>query len=391
MRGPAMRRQMLRSTNGWARLTTQRQQSLSFSTSQWLSAEGDEKPSIRQQSRAAVGEISSMLAGKAEEQGQQPSQGTQPQQQQQSPGQIIDMKMLPRGMRRRGGVRGGLGSVRGGLMGRGQFSGAGRGRGGFRGGRRGGRKGQSEGKEGEEDEEVGGRQKSTSDGMTVEERALDRELRFGTTTVYEPYLTMEDLTPYVPPDPSTEAGQKATVLQELCLLAGGNSAVVGDNLGPHVDAQALRDGGMRYFADLEDKEAAEEYLQMKQSLRERFEKRKKETAEEGGGATSTSRGSGTTIATLEEQFAEVMEDEAERPRPIIQPADESVRKAVMDRAILGDYEKPTFATDPIGIARSWHLRSGTYLPSDVESFERKLQSLLGSETNRSSRPRARSG
>ncbi|KJZ71467.1 hypothetical protein HIM_09106 [Hirsutella minnesotensis 3608] len=68
--------------------------------------------------------------------------------------------------------------------------------------------------------------------------------------------------------------------------------------------------------------------------------------------------------------------EQQQAATIIGPADEAVRKVVVDRALSGQYEEPKFAADPVGIARSWHLRSETYTAKDLESFEKKLKSLV---------------
>ncbi|RDA88874.1 hypothetical protein CP532_5430 [Ophiocordyceps camponoti-leonardi (nom. inval.)] len=426
MMGAATRQQMLRLRNVWARTAAQHQHS--FSTSQRLPAEGEEKPTtIRQKSQAAIGEMTSVLMGNGKHDPHQ------------APGKsvgvkarpsVIDVKILPKG-----GIRP--------LGGKGRFAGpgqAGRTPGATSAGnarsRRGWRKGKTGEKKGEEEDEESMQGQRDSDGMTVEERVLDRRLRFGETALYEPSLSMPDLEPFMPAEPSSAAGRRAIVLENLCVLAGGNSVGVAANLGPHVDARAFKANGMRYFADLEDRDAAERFLQAQRAAKEAREAEKaaaaastdpkdkqqqqqgqKEaeattestTESKGAEADATTESKGTeTDATTESKGAEIdattetKEAEAEkegaaekqveaapqRP-PIMQSADENVKKAIVDSAILGNYEKPVFATDPVGIARSWHLRSGTYGAKDVESFERKLLSLLGPETKGSgSRPTA---
>lgn len=170
--------------------------------------------------------------------------------------------------------------------------------------------------------------------------------------MYAPSLTKETLAAFVPAMPSTQEGRLATVLENLNILGGRADPVgVPQNLQAKSYADEVEANGARFFADLKAREAAEEYLQ---------EKRKQEQ-----------------LAAAPEEGKEEKAPAEQKQEPIIQEAEESIKKTILESAVEGKHEKPQFATDAVGIARSWHLRAGTYTQKDVESFERKLTSLLG--------------
>lgn len=222
-------------------------------------------------------------------------------------------------------MRGGRGAVRGG-----------RGRGGDREGRGAGKEGQAD------------RQEDVFGTMDPAEKAFDEAMRFGTQTQYNPSLTLESLAEFMPATPSTPAGRAATALRNLSLLGPADSIGGPLKLQARSYAQDLEAGGVRFFADANAREETEAFLQ---------QKRRDEGAAAAAGSGSTEGGGGEGR--------------------IIQPADDAIRQAIVDKAIVGRHEAPQCVMDPVGLSRSWHLRSETYTQNDVDAFEKKLQSLLG--------------
>ncbi|PTB55028.1 hypothetical protein M431DRAFT_85563 [Trichoderma harzianum CBS 226.95] len=317
-------------------------------------ADPNAKPTARQRTRAAASEINSLP-------------------------RVIDVRSLPKGgmLRRPGGLRGrgtGAGTGTGGPNAAGaprtasptgnRFSAANRGRGGSalgagRGGRTagrpGGRPGAGKGRAAKKAEGEGGNKAAGAAGprgkrqdpferMDPQEQQFDDAVRFGTRTEFKPSLTKEALTTFVPATPATPEGRLATVMENLSIL-GGRADPVGVPQGLQAKnyAEEVQGNGARFFANVKAREAAEEYLQ---------EQRR------------------------EKLLAEGKEVPAEQ-QPIIKDAEEAVKKAILDQAVAGKHETPRFATDPVGISRAWHLRSGTYTQRDVEKFEKKLTTLLG--------------
>jgi hypothetical protein len=189
--------------------------------------------------------------------------------------------------------------------------------------------------------------------MDPQEQQFDDAMRFGTKTVYAPSLTKESLAAFVPAMPSTQEGRLASVMENLNIL-GGRADPVGVPQGLQAKnyADEVEANGARFFADVKAREAAEEYLQEKRKLEQELAA---SSAEEGAKIAAGGK----------------------KQQPIIQDAEESIKKTILESAVEGKHEKPAFATDPVGISRSWHLRAGTYTQRDVESFEKKLTSLLG--------------
>ncbi|KAH0530546.1 hypothetical protein TsFJ059_005154 [Trichoderma semiorbis] len=347
-------------------------------------ADPNAKPTARQRTRAAASEINSLVKNRT------PGQGARnPTDSSATPAQprVIDVRSLPKGgmLRRPGGLRGrgtgaGTGTGTGGPSATGapraagaprpasptgnRFSAANRGKGGSalgagRGGRTagrpGGRPGAGKGREAKKTEGEGGNKAAGAAGprgkrqdpferMDPQEQQFDDAVRFGTRTEFKPSLTKEALTTFVPATPATPEGRLATVMENLSIL-GGRADPVGVPQGLQAKnyADEVQDNGARFFADVKAREAAEEYLQ---------EQRR------------------------EKLLAEGKEVPAEQ-QPIIKDAEEAVKKAILDQAVAGKHETPRFATDPVGISRAWHLRSGTYTQRDVEKFEKKLTTLLG--------------
>ncbi|KAL7811909.1 hypothetical protein V8C26DRAFT_408302 [Trichoderma gracile] len=191
-----------------------------------------------------------------------------------------------------------------------------------------------------------GKRQDPFERMDAQEQQFDDAARFGTRTEYKPSLKKEDLAAFVPAAASsTQESRLAAVLEDLAVLgARGDPVGVPQNLqAKSYAAEVESNNGARFFADAKAREAAERYLQ---------EQRREKLLAEG-------------------------KKEEEIPRePILQDAEEAVRKAVVENAVQGKHETPKFATDPVGIARAWHLRAGTYTQRDVEKFEKKLVSLL---------------
>ncbi|KAK1247191.1 hypothetical protein MKX07_002100 [Trichoderma sp. CBMAI-0711] len=357
------------------------------------SSSGNARPTARQRTRAAANEINALVkerSGSGVQEAWNTTTSNAAAAAAATPAQprVIDVRSLPRGgmLRGRGGLRGrgrgrgtgpnasGAGSgapraaspsgnrfagaaARGGRGGSAQGA-AGRG-GGGRGGRTGGggrgrattnKKRADGGEDGGSNKAGGagprGKRQDPFERMDPQEQQFDDAARFGTRTEYKPSLNKEDLAAFVPAAPSsTRESRVAAVLEDLAVLgARGDAVGVPQNLqAKSYAAEVEGNGGARFFADGKAREAAERYLQ---------EQRREKLLAEG-------------------------KAEEEIPRePILQDAEEAVRKAVVENAVQGKHETPKFATDPVGIARAWHLRAGTYTQRDVDKFEKKLVSLL---------------
>ncbi|KAK8927431.1 hypothetical protein VCV18_003907 [Metarhizium anisopliae] len=340
-----------------------------FSTSQSLAADEasvptpPSQPSVRQRTRDAASEISSLVKrGRGGSRGSSRGGGSSGQRQAAQPPagsgpKVIDVKSLPKGLSRgRGGFRGrGGGGQVGAVPSQGQphraqppagnrFSRPSGGRGsalrGGRGGRgRGAARGAARGRDDDKDKQKRlGRRQDPFEAMDPYEEQFDRDMRFGAATAYAPRLTMGSLAPFAPATPSSAAGRRATVLGNLSALGTADPVGVPQDLQARSYAEDLESEGLRFFADAKAREAAERYLQEKRA--------------EGAGAG---------------------EGEGE----IIRDAGESVRSVVLDKAVRGEHEKMVFREGPVGVARNWHLRAETYTGKDVESFENKLNSLVG--------------
>ncbi|KAL7791338.1 hypothetical protein V8C37DRAFT_382788 [Trichoderma ceciliae] len=329
----------------------------------------DAKPTARQRTRAAASEINALVKNRSSGLGSQ-----NPRDASAAPAQprIIDVRSLPRGgmLRGRGGLRGrgrggpnGSGAPRAASPSGNRFSGANRGRasalgtgrggrtgGGRGGGRTGAGKGRAAKKTGGEgaNKSAGaagprGKRQDPFERMDPQEQQFDDAVRFGTKTEYVPFLTKESLAAFVPATPSTQEGRLAAVMENLSILGGRADPVgVPQNLQARSYAEEVEGNGARFFADAKAREAAEQHLQDRRT---------------------------------QQLQAEGKEAPAEQ-QPIIRDAEEAVRAVVLEHAVRGRHETPRFATDPVGIARAWHLRAGTYTQQDVERFEKKLTSLL---------------
>ena len=219
---------------------------------------------------------------------------------------------------------------RGGFVGRGRGGGGGRGRGG-----RGGRGGRTGGRRDDEENKDRNRDRNEFNQLDPDEQSFDDSIRFGMRSEYRPSLTIESINEFAPAAPSTISGKSATVLQNLSVLGTADHVGAPHAFQAKYYASEIESSGIRFFADPEAKKAAEEHLQ---------EKLKAEGKESTG--------------------------------PIITDTEESIRQVITQRAIQGQHETPKFASDPVGVSRSWHLRSETYSTNDVNSFQTKLTSLL---------------
>lgn len=139
-------------------------------------------------------------------------------------------------------------------------------------------------------------------------------------------------------------------MKNLSILGGADPVGTPQNLQARNDAEDLEKDGLRFFADVKAKEAAEQYLQ---------ERKKNLSQSEVGGDAAAA-----TAETVPEER-------------IISDAEESIRNVILDDAVFGKHEALKFASDPVGVSRSWHLRAETYRQKDVEDFEKKLTSLIG--------------
>ncbi|KAF5227888.1 hypothetical protein FAUST_11473 [Fusarium austroamericanum] len=273
---------------------------------------------------------------------------------------VIDIKSLP--LRGRGGLRG-----RGSFRGRGGFAGRGgssaqdrpsspmrtgqpmtrgRGGGGFgargRGGRGGRGRGRGRGRGGgkgdrrrDDDDKDRNKDRNEFNNMDPDEKSFDDSIRFGMRSEYTPSFTLESVNQFAPVAPGTAAGKSAAVMQNLSVLGTADHVGAPEPFQPKYYASETEAGGIRFFADADAKNAAEQYLQ--------------------GRARAEGK---------------------ELKGPIVAEAEEAIRQVITQRAVQGQHETPKFASDPVGVSRSWHLRSETYTTHDVNSFQTKLTSLL---------------
>ncbi|KAM0440952.1 hypothetical protein ACHAPT_000256 [Fusarium lateritium] len=262
---------------------------------------------------------------------------------------VLNVRNLP--LRGRGGFRG-----RGALRGRGGFAGRGgsstgpprssspvRGRGGFRGRGGAGGRGRGRGRGGkkefrrrdDEDKDKASRNRDQYSTLDPDEQDFDDSMRFGIRTEYTPSLTLDSIADFAPAVPGSATGKSATVLQNLSVLGTADHVGAPQALQARHYASEVETSGLRFFADADAKQAAEKHIQDKVQA-------------EGG----------------------------ESKGPAISDAEEAVRTVITQKAVSGQHETPKFASDPVGVSRSWHLRSETYTTSDVNAFEKKLTSLL---------------
>ncbi|PHH59487.1 hypothetical protein CDD81_3154 [Ophiocordyceps australis] len=331
-----------------------------------------------------VGSISSLVRGNHNQTAQARGGGSNPIQPRLGTGaNVIDVKSLPRGFfrgrRARGGIRG-----RGGFRGRGgAFAAAGGGAAGaggiqeFRpGGRARGRGARGRGrgrgrrggfKDGDGFQGGGGDQADPFKVMDKVELEFDQAVTYGVATRYNPSLTLESLSSLIPAAPSPTPGcLESTVLRNLSFL--GMSEGAGTPLGHagHNTAKHLVENGVHFFASLAEKEWAEEHLQ---------ETRRPKPADDH--------------LDQDAQGSDGQAKHKASKRRYIRGPDEAVRNAIINSAVEGKYEKPLYATDPVGTARALHLRSETYSNKDIEQFEEKLVSLIhrAKTGNKTARPR----
>lgn len=383
-----------------------------FSTSQWVlesnDSPSDSNPSAssaRQRSRAAASEISS-LAKQKNPSGTSQNSALPTAAPTTAQPRVLDVRSLPRGRGTRGRGRGG-GAFRGGrgqgqigtahqsqspgaqsppltsgnrfsrpgVAGRGSFTARGsRGRGGrgrgasSRGGRagRGRRFSRSDAPDGGDDKDKRqlDKKNESAELMDVYEAQFDRDMRFGTTSSYQPSLTLDALADFAPAVPSGAMGRHASILASLSALGPTDPIGMPQDLPASSYAADLERAGLRFFADSKSRDAAEQFLQQKQQQQQQQEAK---TAADGQDNSSSSSSSNNLLDNKTEGGAAVTR---------IQDAEESVRQVILDQAVEGKHEKMTFATAPVGLARAWHLRAETWTKQDVDTFEKKLTSLV---------------
>lgn len=184
------------------------------------------------------------------------------------------------------------------------------------------------------------------------EKEFDDAIRFGTRTIYKPELTAESLLEYMPAVASKTAAKSATVLQNLNYLGTGDHIATPLGLQAGGYGDDIEANGMRYFAVPEDKNLAEAYLQEKRYT-----------------------------DAIAKAAADAPEGEEPTPvernnEPIIAGVEESIKKVILEKAIAGQHEALKKDTDPVTLARNWHLRNETWTGKEADAFEKKLTELL---------------
>lgn len=193
---------------------------------------------------------------------------------------------------------------------------------------------------------------STEYRMEPAEQEFDDAMRFGVKEVFNPSIDLKSLGEFMPAVPSATAHKPATVLQNLAALGTADHVGAPERLQSASYAEDLEANGIRFFADVGEKERVEEFLQQRRH-----------------------------DATVAESQAGVPEGEAPSTvardtTPIIASAEEAIRKSITDKALAGQHEAMKQTSDPIATARMWHLRAETYTDKETNAFEKKLVSLL---------------
>lgn len=169
---------------------------------------------------------------------------------------------------------------------------------------------------------------------------------------YNPSLTSETLAGCMPPVASKSAVNASTILQNLSKLGTGERVATPQGLQARNYAIAAQEGGLSFFADVESRRAAEEYLQTKRH-------------DEAVAKATADAPEGSEPPTVERNS-----------EPIIKDVEESIKKVILEQAVAGNHEAPQPAIDPISISRNWLLRSETWTEKEIQAFEGKLTSLL---------------
>lgn len=190
--------------------------------------------------------------------------------------------------------------------------------------------------------------------MDPAEEALEQVVRFGTTEVFNPApVTAEALVDFMPTVPSASGSKSATVLENLQYLGTGDR--VGTALGLQASGygERLQQSGLLFFADPETKAGLEQAMQ---------EKRYDDAVTEAYLNTAEDE----EPAPVERNNEVIMMDGVE----------ESIKQVILNKAVAGQHEAIKQASDPVGVARNWHLRSETWSEKETNLFEAKLTSLL---------------
>ncbi|KAK0618071.1 hypothetical protein B0T17DRAFT_536820 [Bombardia bombarda] len=205
----------------------------------------------------------------------------------------------------------------------------GRGRGGAARGRGRGRGGK---KDGDRKKENDNQRESTKLVWSADEQAVFNRLEQGVVTPYAPSLTLESLAGYGPAVATDAAlGGVETAMRSMRVLGAQGRPF-------NADSGATADSN----------EAVKRYFHDKKPL---FFNTPEEKAFLARGTTQGFR---------------------------IAPAAEETKKAIVDAAVRGKYEAPTFAAvgDVLGTLASYHGRDVSYKVWDAQSFTAKVESLL---------------
>lgn len=391
-----------------------------FSTTQLQAADDSTpKPTLRERSRVATSQINSLARDRNPTQNAQPrappvAGGARP--------KVIDVKSLPRMPLRSKLARGGtgkFGAARAGpsagsalpprlgpdgkpLRFRGKPGQGNQKAGGPR-GKFAARKKKTGGEGGEKDKER--KAAGAPDKIDHEVEEFQKALRYGESALFNPSLNLESLSGLAPAVPSTNLGRGSTILHNLSVLGTADPVGASQVAQAHHTAKDLENNGARFFADLKDKVVVEKHILPKwakdaEEFYKFLQKARPEAAERYLKHLQTQKpqATGQYLQHLSLKKAEgeaaakskaLVPAEENTQTEVLKGADENVRKAILGQAVQGQHETPKFASDPVGLSRSWHLRAETYTLRDVNSFEKKLTTLLASRPAAKAKPAAK--
>ncbi|ORY55444.1 uncharacterized protein BCR38DRAFT_124172 [Pseudomassariella vexata] len=207
----------------------------------------------------------------------------------------------------------------------------------LRGGLRGGIQGRSDDRPGrrgrpsrQEEDEDRNRYKAyqAMEGEDPQLSAYYERIDCGVAESYQPSVNLlDDLAGYLPAVATscTPLAHKGVVMGEARVLGGGHAFEATHWVHPTIAKDMYKDGYGAFFPTMEAKEQAKEVLKMD-----------------------------------------------------FKAPDETTRKAILEKALLGKYEGPTFAekNNPVGVLRSYVRRDGTWNARAEKNIEEKVRSLL---------------
>ena len=225
--------------------------------------------------------------------------------------------------------------------------------------------------------------------MSAEEQALERAMASGERMPFRPSLDIESLRSFMPAVPSGANGNSAIVMENLGVLGTSDPVGAPQNMQASTYAADLERAGVRFFADVTDIPFTQQYIEQQKVRQEAKDKKAAEAKEKKAAEAAAAKGE-EYEAPDKPAIPEVPADGQSAAVPMIGGAEDSVRQVILQRAIEGRHEKPTYAEDVAGMARARHLRSGTYTQRDVNIFEAKLNSLLaGSKSAKGNQGKAK--